>query len=82
MLQEYLRQARHVLVQIYRGQQIKFKLLACFHIKIIVRVDEAENIWHTLYKHSIFLVSLSMYVAFLISALYYAYNVLEIVQSA
>ena len=54
MLQEYLRQARHVLVQIYRGQQIKFKLLACFHIKIIVRVDEAENIWHALYKHSIF----------------------------
>ena len=39
-----------------------------------------QKVSHTLfYKHSVFWVSLSMLMVFLISALYYAYKMLEIV---
>ena len=41
-----------------------------------------QKVSHTLlYKHSVFWVSLSMLMVFLISALYYAYKMLEIVVS-
>ena len=48
-------------------------------MKISVRVDEAEDIFFKSIVY--FWVSLSMLMAFLISALYYAYNMLEIVES-
>ena len=53
-----------------------------FQIKILVCVDEAENILHAfLFVYCFLWVSLSMFMVFLISALYYASNMLEIVES-
>ena len=48
-------------------------------MKISVRADEVENIFFISIVY--FWVSLSMIMVFLISALYYAYNMLEIVGS-
>ena len=53
--------------------------LTYFQIKIFVHVDEAENISHAFFKHSVFWIRLSM--VFLILALYYACNMFEIVES-
>ena len=49
--------------------------LAYFQIKIFVRVDEAESI------SCAFLYSLSIIMVFLISDLYYASSIFEIVES-
>ena len=48
---------------------------------MFVRAGEAEKILHTIfYKHCVFWVSLSMLMVFLISVLYFACNMLEIVE--
>ena len=52
-----------------------------FHIKIFVCSDEAQNILQAIFKHIVFWVSLSMLIVSQISALCYAGNILEIVES-
>ena len=54
--------------------------LTYFNIKIVIRVHKAENVLHTFPSAQCFFwVSVSMLLVFLILALYYACNILEIV---
>ena len=55
-------------------------LLTYSHIKIFVDVNEAENVSHV-FISIVFLLSLIMLVVFLVSILYYAWNMLELVES-
>ena len=57
-------------------------LLTYFHVKIFVGVHKAENVLHSFYEHSIFLGQHQYAYGFLISALYSACNMLEIVGSS
>ena len=50
-----------------------------FHIKVFVDVDEAENTLQTFFISIVFLGQSQS--VFLISALYYAYSMFEIVES-
>ena len=52
-------------------------LLRYFCIKIFLHVDETENILHNFFKHSVFLGQPRYAYDFLISALYYACNMLR-----
>ena len=55
-------------------------LLTYSRIKVFVDVNEAENILHVFISIA-FLFSIIMLVVFLVSVKYYAWNMLEIVES-
>ena len=64
-----------------RTPALQYLLLNVLPYQITVPVHKAENVLQAFYKHIVFWICVKMFMVFLILALHYASNMLEIVGS-